>query len=232
MGTSHLRCLRAFAVIWTLLQIIRGLSLKRGYVDPLTQHVPIQRSSSQYSTDLQKCIQQIEAEEDLTHIQYDLLIFGGLTGRLDQTLHTLHVLWQLAPGVPVDDIISTGDNVAEEHKDGRLRKRPHAMVLSDTCATCILSSGRHVLQHNRTILGKSCGILPLGISSAHIRTEGLEWNLGMYEALTPASQKSSLGGFFSTSNHLAPDNEAGIVLIETDAPVYWTVELKPDAEPL
>ncbi|SHO79658.1 Similar to S.cerevisiae protein THI80 (Thiamine pyrophosphokinase) [Malassezia sympodialis ATCC 42132] len=186
------------------------------------RHVHIQRLASQYSTDLQKSIQHLELEEDTSSLQYDLVIFGGLTGRLDQTMHTLHVLWQLAPGVPVDDIITSHDTSTDENKDGRLRKRPHTVVLSDTCATCLLGPGKHVLQHNRSIVGKSCGILPLGVSSACIQSEGLEWNL--------ESQKSSLGGFLSTSNHLAPDNLSGTVLIETDSPVYWTVELQVDTE--
>jgi len=209
---------------------MRVLTLKHEYVSLLTQYVHIQQLASQYSTDLQKSIQHLEEEEDSSNTEYDLVIFGGLTGRLDQTLHTLHVLWQLAPGVPVDDIISTGDNTTEENKDGRLRKRTHTLVLSDTCATCLLGPGKHMLQHNRSILGKSCGILPLGVSSARIQSEGLEWNLGMYKQLTLESQNSSLGGLLSTSNHLAPDNLSGTVVIETDSPVYWTVELKVDTE--
>ena len=224
------RCLTLFVVIWILYLIMHVLTSRSEYVRLLTQHVHIQRLASQYSTDLQKSIQHLELEEDTSSLQYDLVIFGGLTGRLDQTMHTLHVLWQLAPGVPVDDIITSHDTSTDENKDGRLRKRPHTVVLSDTCATCLLGPGKHVLQHNRSIVGKSCGILPLGVSSACIQSEGLEWNLGMYKSLTPESQKSSLGGFLSTSNHLAPDNLSGTVLIESDSPVYWTVELQVDTE--
>lgn len=29
----------------------------------------------------------------------------------------------------------------------------------------------------RTLLGKTCGILPLGVDSAYVTTTGLEWDL-------------------------------------------------------
>lgn len=178
-----MRCLILFVVTWIPYRSMHALTLKQKYVYLLTQHVHIQRLASQYSTDLQKSIQHLETVEDSCKAQYDLVIFGGLTGRLDQTLHTLHVLWQLAPGVPLDHIVTSGADATDEDKDGSLRKRNHTIILSDTCATCLLGPGKHVLQHNRKILGKSCGILPLGVSSAHIRSEGLEWNLGMYKRL-------------------------------------------------
>ena len=43
-------------------------------------------------------------------------------------------------------------------------------------------------------------------------------------------ETTSLAGFLSTSNHLAPDNAQGIVQVTTDAPIYWTVELQPDSQ--
>ena len=46
--------------------------------------------------------------------------------------------------------------------------------------------------------------------------------------LTTEDDHSFLGGFFSSNNHLAPDNTEGMVHIGADAPVYWTVELKRD----
>ncbi|WFC95774.1 ribonuclease Z [Malassezia brasiliensis] len=115
--------------------------------------------SSEYSTDLQKCVQVLEDIEQTGTDEYELVIFGGLGGRLDQSLHTLHVLWQLAPNVPMGEIIA---------EPGEPGKPP------------------------------------------------------------PPGEPSFMGGFFSTSNHLAPDNPEGMVHIGTDAPVYWTVELQRD----
>lgn len=91
--------------------------------------------------------------------------------------------------------------------------------------------GTHTLLQDRRILGNTCGILPFGtgLHGAHVWTEGLEWDLRAYiltRVLTADGEATSLGGFMSTSNHLAPGNDAGKVRLTTDAPIYWTVELK------
>ncbi|WFD36740.1 ribonuclease Z [Malassezia cuniculi] len=177
------------------------------------QHVPVVLRPSQYATDLQKGIQAVE---DLEGDQpRRLILFGGLTGRLDQTAHTLHVLWQLAPDTPSEKSVTD----PTDSRGGVLKKRAVTISVSENSVTLLLPKGEHTLVHNRQLLGKTCGILPLG-SSAHVSTRGLEWNLN--------GELSSLGGFLSTSNHLAPDGD-GTVCVQTDSPVYWTVELKEDA---
>ncbi|PWN47360.1 hypothetical protein IE53DRAFT_349337 [Violaceomyces palustris] len=67
--------------------------------------VEIRRVPSQYATDLQKSVQTLQdLESNLFPIvegqrqEMELIIYGGLSGRLDQTAHTLHVLWQLCKG--------------------------------------------------------------------------------------------------------------------------------------
>ncbi|KDN38508.1 Thiamin pyrophosphokinase, partial [Tilletiaria anomala UBC 951] len=158
---------------------------------------------SQYATDLQKSIQRAEdmEEESGGWLRGDLLIYGGLSGRFDQTCHTLHVLWQLAEG------------------------RNRAWVVNDDSVTWLLPAGEHDLQMSQRVMGKTCGVLPLGIGvqngGARVVTNGLRWNLN-------ADTGTHLGGLLSTSNHMA--NEDGIVKLQTDQPVYWTVELKSDAE--
>lgn len=173
--------------------------------------VPIVLRPSQYATDLQKGIQAVEDAEGEAVLP--LVLFGGLTGRLDQTVHTLHVMWQLAPDTASERRVADPD----DPRGGSLRKRAPTVALSDNSVTLLLTAGEHTLLHDRRVLGKTCGILPLG-SSAHVATRGLEWDLD--------GATTSLGGFLSTSNHLAGD---GCVAVRTDAPVYWTVELKPDA---
>ncbi|WFD32508.1 ribonuclease Z [Malassezia sp. CBS 17886] len=181
--------------------------------------VPIVRVPTQYATDMQKGVRRVEDAEALSRAPaYHLVIFGGLSGRVDQTVHTLHVLWQLAPGVPETPGVEYPDEGHADARAGRLAKRAHAVVVSDESVTCLLPAGTHELRHNRAVLGKSCGLLPLGTGppGARISTEGLEWNLN--------GEASWLGGLLSTSNHLAPGNAAGIVRLTNDAPVYWTVE--------
>lgn len=114
--------------------------------------------------------------------EYELVIFGGLGGRLDQTAHTLHVLWQLAPNVTMGEVIPEPEEPGKAPPRGsHLRKRARTLIVSENCVTCLLSAGEHVLRHNRKFLGKSCGVLPLGSGppGARVYTQGLEWNLGM-----------------------------------------------------
>lgn len=49
----------------------------------------------QFSTDLGKCVQAVADLEKATGDSYQLVIIGGLTGRLDQTIHTIHALTEL-----------------------------------------------------------------------------------------------------------------------------------------
>lgn len=116
---------------------------------------------------------------------YQLVIVGGMSGRLDQTVHTLHVLWQLAPGVQVESSIpEPHEQGTEPPRGSTLKKRARTLVVSEDSVTCLISPGQHRLVHDRKILGKCCGILPLGVSSqeAHVHTSGLEWNLRMSAA--------------------------------------------------
>lgn len=75
---------------------------------------------------------------------------------------------------------------------------------------------------SRQVLGKTCGILPLGtgLHGAKVTTKGLEWDL--------SGEASTLGGFLSTSNHLA--DPLGAVEVDTDEHIYWTVELQPSQD--
>lgn len=54
----------------------------------------------------------------LSFEQYELIIYGGLTGRLDQTAHTIHVLFKLS------------------------RKRRRTWVVSEDSVTCLLQEVR------------------------------------------------------------------------------------------
>jgi hypothetical protein len=154
------------------------------------QGVDIICNRSTYSSDLQKAIQVVDRAESEMSLKYELVIFGGLSGRLDQSVHTLNVLWQLAPNIPwkLKEFPSAEDG-GPEPDDGVFRKRPNVYVVSDGGVTCIigpvrwarvhsLTQGEQVIQHDRSFLGKTCGILPLGTGPAHVYTEGLEWNLG------------------------------------------------------
>ncbi|PWY98197.1 hypothetical protein BCV70DRAFT_201987 [Testicularia cyperi] len=181
--------------------------------------VKVHKRPSQYATDLQKCVQEVEDTEMTISDEQDLtlIIYGGLAGRLDQSIHTLHVLWQLAPGVV--DLGGVEDPGSKDERGGKLRKRRRTFAIGDGSVAWLLPAGKHKLRMAREVMGKTCGILPLsvGTEGARVSTKGLEWNLD--------GQVTTLGGFLSTSNHV--QDEEGRVELETDQPVYWTVELKP-----
>lgn len=182
--------------------------------------VPVHHRPSQYATDLQKTIQEVEDQEGSSsdNGEHTLIIFGGLAGRLDQSVHTLHVLWQLAPGT--EDLGSVFDPDTPHDRGNKLRKRQRTFAVGDGSVAWLLPKGKHTLRMAREVMGKTCGILPLGVGNAgaKVSTKGLEWNLD--------GESTTLGGFLSTSNHL--QDKEGVVEVENDEPVYWTVELRPD----
>ncbi|GAA5873236.1 hypothetical protein JCM3774_000090 [Rhodotorula dairenensis] len=132
--------------------------------------------------------------------QYHVVLIGGLSGRLDQTIHTLHAMTLLA----------------------EKERRDRVWAIGRESAAILLAKGTHELHLDLGLFGKTCGILPVGVSEAHVTTTGLEWDLGPTAYMYPTSLSSAV----STSNHLIQEK----VRIETDAPVVWTMEVRGGAE--
>ena len=119
----------------------------------------ISRAASQYATDLQKCILRVEEFENSRAgkaEEMDIVILGGLSGRLDQTMHTLHVLCQLAPTQASGDEVAAAGTIEEEKKEKNmglnedddyisLQRRKRAWVLSENSLVWILSKVREGL---------------------------------------------------------------------------------------
>ncbi|KAJ7650346.1 thiamine pyrophosphokinase, partial [Roridomyces roridus] len=125
----------------------------------LSQGVPVVHDPDQDSTDLMKCVDAIrEKEVQEQGGEYDIILLGGLSGRLDQTIHTLSYLFKLR----------------------KTRKRVFAV--SDENVGWILNSGEHTIQVDHNILGPTCGLLPVGIQSTVLSTTGLRWNLADQES--------------------------------------------------
>jgi len=154
--------------------------------------VPVVEDPDQYSTDLMKCVSAIRDKEAREQNEYDIVLLGGLSGRLDQTIHTLSYL----------------------HKLRKTRKRVFAVT--DDNVGWVLDAGEHRIHIDHSVLGPTCGLLPVGIASTILSTTGLRWNL--------SDQESSFDGLMSTSNHLLPNEES--VWIKTSSPIWWTVELR------
>ncbi|KAG2107299.1 thiamine pyrophosphokinase [Suillus discolor] len=121
-------------------------------------NVPVIHDSNQDSTDLMKCVQALEEKERLTGREFDIVILGGLSGRLDQTVHTLSYL----------------------HKLRKTRKR--VFTVTDDNVGWVLDEGEHLIHINHDVLGQTCGLLPVGIDSTILTTTGLRWNLDNTES--------------------------------------------------
>ncbi|KAF9450336.1 thiamine pyrophosphokinase Thi80 [Macrolepiota fuliginosa MF-IS2] len=164
--------------------------------------VPVVQDHSQNSTDLMKCVHTLQSKEQSegrenssdpsSPLQYDIIILGGLAGRLDQTIHTLSYL----------------------HKLRKTRKRVYAVT--DDNVGWVLDSGEHRIHIDHTLLGQTCGLLPVGIDETVLSTSGLRWNL--------TDHPSSFDGLVSTSNHLVPGED--VVWVKTTKPIWWTAELR------
>ncbi|THH26303.1 hypothetical protein EUX98_g7884 [Antrodiella citrinella] len=116
--------------------------------------VPIIYDKDQDSTDLMKCINELSAKEEREgNDRYELIVLGGLSGRLDQTIHTLSLLYKL-------------------RKTGR-----RIFAVNDENVAWVLDQGEHHIEIDHALFGQTCGLLPVGVDSSVITTTGLEWNL-------------------------------------------------------
>ncbi|KAJ7707769.1 thiamine pyrophosphokinase Thi80 [Mycena rosella] len=158
----------------------------------ISHGVPVVEDADQDSTDLMKCVSAVQDLETEQQSEYDIVLLGGLSGRLDQTIHTLSYL----------------------HKLRKTRKRIFAVT--DDNVGWVLDGGEHIIHIDHSILGPTCGLLPVGIASTLLSTTGLRWNLW--------NQPSSFDGLVSTSNHLVPTEDT--VWIRTSNPIWWTAELR------
>lgn len=89
--------------------------------------------------------------------------------------------------------------------------------MTDDNVGWVLDSGEHHIYIDHTLLGQTCGLLPVGIDETILSTSGLRWNL--------TDHPSSFDGLVSTSNHLVPSEP--VVWVKTTKSIWWTAELRP-----
>ncbi|KAI6116879.1 thiamine pyrophosphokinase [Pisolithus croceorrhizus] len=134
-----------------------------------SEGVSVVQDHDQDSTDLMKCVQSIQENEKLESREvgscsstlsrdrsipgYEIVLLGGLGGRLDQTIHTLSYV----------------------HKLRKVRKK--VFVATDDNISWVLREGQHRIRIDHDILGPTCGLLPVGVDSTVLTTTGLRWNL-------------------------------------------------------
>ncbi|KAI9839053.1 MAG: hypothetical protein M1837_002271 [Sclerophora amabilis] len=176
--------------------------------------VQVTRDPDQYSTDFTKCLKRIRtvmmARGGPQHQQqrqgetrnFRILVFGGLGGRVDQALSTIHHLYVLSKESDGGEL--TG---ADKSGEGKI------LLYSDESISFVLPKGRNIIYTPLAdgILEENVGILPIG-TPAVITTKGLEWDVEGW--------KTEFGDQVSTSNYIRSD----IVRVETSERVLFTVE--------
>ena len=75
------------------------------------QGVSIKHDGDEYATDLMKCIEEVEAAEKSLGERYSIVLLGGLSGRVDQTVHTMSLLQKMRKTRPETYVLS-GESLA------------------------------------------------------------------------------------------------------------------------
>lgn len=188
--------------------------------------------TEQYSTDFTKCLRHLRSNKEkiisaassssssssaaASSNDLDVIVLGGLGGRVDQAFAQIHHLYACSNLSPADAGRPEGDMyiVSEENI---------SFVLRQGHNTILTPGGSKLYPNNRAakaknasdaecFLSENIGIVPVG-GSAVISTTGLEWDVRDW--------KTEFGGQISTSNHIRED----VVVVETSVPVLFTVEL-------
>ncbi|KAI9737822.1 MAG: hypothetical protein M1834_009191 [Cirrosporium novae-zelandiae] len=154
--------------------------------------VQVIQDHDQDSTDFTKCLWYIRdhkdailrtsnrkhAPADTVSDRLDVVVLGGMGGRLDQAISTIHHLYFAARDptlIPGNLFLVTAQNISFVLKKGK------------NAISTPLKEG---------ILLRDVGVLPVGVP-AIITTKGLEWDVKDW--------KTELGGVISTSNHIKSD---------------------------
>ncbi|KAF8606466.1 thiamine pyrophosphokinase [Ceratobasidium sp. AG-I] len=159
------------------------------------QNVVVEHDKSQNSTDLMKCLDWVVEIEKENQLKLDVVILGGLSGRLDHTVHTMSLLHKLRT------------------------TRPRIFVVSSESVGWVLDQGHHQIDLDLRFVGPTCGLLPVGVASSVLTTTGLKWNLDN----TPSSF-NGLVSSSNAIVPLSREETRGLVTVTTSEPIWWCVE--------
>ncbi|ORX64706.1 Thiamin pyrophosphokinase [Anaeromyces robustus] len=100
----------------------------------------------------------------------------------------------------------------------KVPKEKHVYLIANESVVILLNKGKHKIYCFPKYEGPTCGLLPIGITEAYVSTKGLKWNL---DGSFPLSFKTMI----SSSNAFEhPEQEINEVIINTEQPLYWSVE--------
>ncbi|OAL62388.1 thiamine pyrophosphokinase [Trichophyton rubrum] len=204
--------------------------------------VPIIENPDQYSTDFMKCLSYLadncsdivnatgqHSDNDFGSYSnnsskaLDVVVFGGLGGRVDQGFAQIHHLFCTTTSASEQIRRPNGELYLISEESISFFLRPGNNVIRTFGgsyfgkvkeASSGLSGRQTTNADQQAYFSENIGIIPIGGPSI-ISTQGLEWDVSGW--------KTEFGGNLSTSNHIRAD----LVKVETSAPVLFTVELAP-----
>jgi thiamine pyrophosphokinase len=140
--------------------------------------VRIVREPDQYSTDFTKALKWIKQEwerrtEHLDKLPLDVVVLGGLGGRVDQGFSQIHHLY----------LVNNDSSLLS----GRI------YLLSEQSLTFVLADGPNIIEIEPGYFAENVGIIPI-LGHCQLTTKGLEWDVEDWP--------TDFGSQMSTSNHI------------------------------